>query len=225
MMGALILVGIGAVSASGCADDDPEDLTACPDAGIDAAAPDDPEAEVSSAPCDAYLKAMAACGLATGTHIGSCDNTDPKTICVATCAVNATCKQLRNDLCRGQFNSYAGCLTECQDDWVNPDFDCGDGTRVRGTWRCDGNVDCANGADEDCPPGMFICATGTPIPEGWHCDHHPDCLGGEDEFDCPYRPVFTCDDGATIVLENECDGTPDCAGGEDESDCAILTCQ
>lgn len=67
-------------------------------------------------------------------------------------------------------------------------FTCGDGRCIPLSFRCDGDVDCENGADEQkcsCRAlGMFECSDLTCIQKSKVCDGQSDCSTGEDESNC-----------------------------------------
>ncbi|XP_026063346.1 low-density lipoprotein receptor-like isoform X1 [Carassius auratus] len=73
------------------------------------------------------------------------------------------------------------------------EFSCGDERRtcVPMIWRCDGDSDCLNGADEEgcdkiCRSTEFSCGDErrTCVPMIWRCDGDSDCLNGADEEGC-----------------------------------------
>ena len=69
------------------------------------------------------------------------------------------------------------------------------------TQVCDGDPDCANGADERdcsnssmaivCTKDQFKCANNHCIDSNWVCDGELDCRKGEDENNCEYHTTVT----------------------------------
>ncbi|KAK6196038.1 hypothetical protein SNE40_001341 [Patella caerulea] len=60
-------------------------------------------------------------------------------------------------------------------------------------WKCDGDEDCRNGADESncpvstCSSHKFTCQSGDHlicIPQSWRCDGEGDCPDNSDEINC-----------------------------------------
>lgn len=67
------------------------------------------------------------------------------------------------------------------------------------SWRCDDELDCADGSDEEsclgqvpgtippqggCPTGQYRCLNHSCLPSILRCDGVPDCPEGEDEYSC-----------------------------------------
>ncbi|XP_046571738.1 low-density lipoprotein receptor-like isoform X2 [Haliotis rubra] len=70
-------------------------------------------------------------------------------------------------------------------------FRCDSGYCIRADWRCDLDVDCSDGSDEQgctqyprCKKTDFQCADSQCIPDRWRCDGESDCGDHSDESDC-----------------------------------------
>ena len=116
--------------------------------------------------------------------------------CAIECARPAACEDMRAQACDDADNEYARCLDRCQA--VFALFDCGDGTQVDTERRCDGEPECANGADEarcDQPAATLDCGGGEVVPAESRCDDVADCQNGADEAGCPLRAMTLCPDG------------------------------
>ncbi|XP_066273225.1 uncharacterized protein [Branchiostoma lanceolatum] len=102
---------------------------------------------------------------------------------------------------------------------------CGDGSCFPADYRCDGNDDCSDGADElGCPTFAPACALFCDnntqcIPGKWVCDYWADCDDLVDEQNCDCTDTFTCYNGICVLPEYRCDGRDQCGDGSDERYC------
>lgn len=116
--------------------------------------------------------------------------------CAIECLRPASCAEIQAQACDDVGNTYALCLDHCQA--IFSVVECGDGKSVNVDLRCDGEPDCANGADElDCmAPATFACGGGEFVSlADDRCDGVEDCSTGRDEIGCPMRAKTICPGG------------------------------
>jgi hypothetical protein len=96
--------------------------------------------------CSGFAADLRGCGLLTeGTY--TCSNISD---CELQCSNGLECGDLSLVMCGASSDSET--YTECYDACAY--FDCGDGENVPKSYKCDGDPDCGNGADEEgCPAG------------------------------------------------------------------------
>ena len=107
-------------------------------------------------------------------------------------------------------------------------------------WRCDGQNDCGDNADEPSTckkyhcnqPGLFQCANATSsidcIPPTRICDGVHQCNDGSDEVNCAAHTCmdsqFKCHDPPVCIpLSHRCNGRIDCTDKSDERSCRKST--
>uniref|UniRef100_A0A8C2ZHE9 Low density lipoprotein receptor-related protein 8, apolipoprotein e receptor n=1 Tax=Cyclopterus lumpus TaxID=8103 RepID=A0A8C2ZHE9_CYCLU len=107
-------------------------------------------------------------------------------------------------------------------------FDCGGAASkcVSLSWRCDGERDCENGADEDqCAAGKHVA--GGDVQGGVRLMHlFPECflhIIGHYAKACPSKD-FQCRNGKCVAPIFVCDGDDDCGDASDEEKCSTPTC-
>jgi hypothetical protein len=157
---------------------------------------------------------LQKCGLVPQGSQFSCTEPTSDEECAASCALNASCSDLKDSACSNiTSTTIQACYVECRTE--SPQFTCKDGTSVPASYRCDGSPDCDDGSDETgCP--TFTCQDGATVQADFRCDGMDDCDDGSDETGCP---TFTCQDGAKIPADDRCSGEPECSDGSDETGC------
>ncbi len=186
-------------------------------AGSSGAAGTAPEVSVAQAQeiCAAHEAKLRDCKLLTDGPYHCDPIVRPSDVCRTKCVTDASCDALRDWHCGDPISAtISNCLGTCNE---KVRFTCDDGTTVPDAYRCDGEDDCRDGADEVCPTGgFFSCGDGVGIHQGLACEGNSDCPTGSDEDKCG---DFKCEDGSNIDLARTCDGEPDCTGGGDEEGC------
>src|SRR4051794_12421675 len=118
-----------------------------------------------AATCANFVQTLLDCEVIAGPRVSGCDDDSPVLACVWDCMQKATCVQMKSWYCGNAFNSYSGCLNECNS--APLEFTCDDGSLIDAGWQCDGVADCPHGEDESeiCTQGgMFTCNSGVNIP-------------------------------------------------------------
>lgn len=99
---------------------------------------------------------------------------------------------------------------------------------IRNSFLCDGDLDCANGADElncTCPSDHFQCSNGHCILNRWRCDGWNDCVDNSDESKelCSTQPceqnAFRCANKRCMHKSVRCNGVDECGDNSDEQKC------
>uniref|UniRef100_A0A3B3SQG6 Low density lipoprotein receptor-related protein 8, apolipoprotein e receptor n=1 Tax=Paramormyrops kingsleyae TaxID=1676925 RepID=A0A3B3SQG6_9TELE len=121
-----------------------------------------------------------------------------------------------------------GCICACRQLCPPEKFDCGgsSGKCISLSWRCDGERDCENGADElacvaACPADEYQCRNRKCIAPEFLCNGADDCGDGSDEEKCSASTCgpheFRCNSSECVPRPWSCDGDADCTDGSDET--------
>ncbi|RZF48230.1 hypothetical protein LSTR_LSTR006197 [Laodelphax striatellus] len=115
-------------------------------------------------------------------------------------------------------------------------FQCRDNRSLPKKLRCDFNVDCLNGDDEEDCPGIQICQeneyrceNGQCIPKSGYCNLVFDCFDRSDESECYNNlcgeGMLRCATGQCLPEDQWCDFFIDCLDASDETNCTIRECR
>jgi hypothetical protein len=165
--------------------------------------------------CAGFEARLRACGLLSPGPYQCYEPETEADRCEFECVTASSCPILWDLHCGEVPGVLQSCLSLCRT------FVCDDGSGLPDSWRCDNEVDCADGSDEvDC--ATIQCGSGEVLVERALCNLQEDCVDGSDEFGCP---GFLCASGhATLPEWYQCDGEADCQDGSDELGCTMFTC-
>jgi hypothetical protein len=128
-----------------------------------------------------YYFKLESCGsLTSGTYIMP-QGLDPFDECMLYCFSLEECDVINTAICGVEAAQYSqefqDCSQRCLDEYA---FNCKNGQEILPGSRCDAQVDCIDGSDEEgCTE--FICDDGEIIVPNTYCDGKPDCIDGSDE--------------------------------------------
>jgi hypothetical protein len=168
-----------------------------------------------------------SCGILSEGKIPCVDFYDAAEPCEIDCMERATCADIVGYYCATGTKALATCYSSCVG---LPPLDCGDGSKIPGSGRCNGDPECADGSDEvgcDSSIGRYKCRNVDQIiPLEKLCDGTKDCSDSSDEnAECAPRACQVNGVNTQVPFFATCDGTPDCDDASDEpADCAVRTC-
>ncbi len=106
--------------------------------------------------------------------------------CAAECVIASSCDELEDLRCSDQpdfENPLLACVFQCPEAPADG-YACVDGAKIPHAALCDGEQNCADGADEQDCQG-YECADGEKLElESVECDGFEDCADGSDEAEC-----------------------------------------
>ena len=177
--------------------------------------------------CDTWIGRLRECGAVGSGRVTCVDYKDHAELCETACMQKATCADIVLGFCGGgATTNLTACISTCSGQAV---VTCGDGSKLPGYDRCDGNTQCADGADEaGCTSTGLKCRNVDEyVDPAKRCDGTKDCSDGSDETpDCP--PALNCEVAGVatdLSIYELCNGQPECDDGSDEAkDCAVHMC-